>query len=66
MALLTTADLWRVVEDGSNTQFRLAVIESLLPPKTDGPVFHFHEMHDEGFYVTVRNLSQGKKYVFFR
>lgn len=47
------ADLWRPIENGSNTQYRLGVIESLLPPKTDGPVFHFHEMHDEGFYVTV-------------
>ncbi|KPM40037.1 hypothetical protein AK830_g6526 [Neonectria ditissima] len=45
--------LWRPIEDGSNTQYRLAVIESLLPPKTNGPVFHFHEMHDEGFYVTA-------------
>ena len=46
-------DLWRPLEDGSNTQMRLSMIESLVPPKSDGPVFHFHEMHDEGFYVTV-------------
>jgi hypothetical protein len=46
-------DLWRPIEDGSNTQYRLAVIESLIPPHKDGPIFHFHEMHDEGFYVTV-------------
>ncbi|RSL71866.1 hypothetical protein CEP54_001015 [Fusarium duplospermum] len=55
--------LWRPIEDGSNTQYRLAVIESLLPPKSDGPVFHFHEMHDEGFYVkkgTVRFHSPGR------
>ncbi|KAK7417363.1 hypothetical protein QQX98_004640 [Neonectria punicea] len=45
--------LWRPIEDGSNTQQRLAIIESLLPPNTNGPVFHFHEMHDEGFYVTA-------------
>ncbi|CAM1511663.1 Fc.00g091760.m01.CDS01 [Cosmosporella sp. VM-42] len=54
--------LWRPIEDGSNTQYRLAVIESLLPPRTNGPVFHFHEMHDEGFYVTkgtVRFHSPG-------
>lgn len=44
------------MEDGSNTQFRLAAIESLLPPKSDGPVFHFHEMHDEGFYVSVWDI----------
>jgi hypothetical protein len=47
-------DLYRIIEDGSNTQYRLAAIESLLPPRSNGPVFHFHEMHDEGFYVTVR------------
>ncbi|EEU40201.1 uncharacterized protein NECHADRAFT_76237 [Fusarium vanettenii 77-13-4] len=53
--------LWRPIEDGSNTQYRLAVIESLLPPKSDGPVFHFHEMHDEGFYKgTVRFHSPGR------
>ncbi|RSL51908.1 hypothetical protein CEP53_008264 [Fusarium sp. AF-6] len=55
--------LWRPIEDGSNTQHRLAVIESLLPPKSDGPVFHFHEMHDEGFYVkkgTVRFHLPGR------
>ncbi|UPK96417.1 hypothetical protein LCI18_007352 [Fusarium solani-melongenae] len=53
--------LWRPIENGSNTQYRLAVIESLLPPKSDGPVFHFHEMHDEGFYKgTVRFHSPGR------
>ncbi|KAH7134402.1 hypothetical protein EDB81DRAFT_903332 [Dactylonectria macrodidyma] len=53
--------LWRPIEDGSNTQYRLAVIESLLPPNTSGPVFHFHEMHDEGFYKgTVRFHSPGR------
>lgn len=52
--LTARADLYRVIEDGSNTQYRLAAIESLLPPHSDGPVFHFHEMHDEGFFVTVR------------
>ncbi|KAH6995572.1 RmlC-like cupin domain-containing protein [Ilyonectria sp. MPI-CAGE-AT-0026] len=55
--------LWRPIEDGSNTQYRLAVIESLMPPNTSGPVFHFHEMHDEGFYVTkgtVRFHSPGR------
>ena len=48
-----TSDFWRPVEDGSNTQYRLAVIESLIPPRSDGPIVHFHEMHDEGFFVTV-------------
>ncbi|KAL1963923.1 hypothetical protein VTN77DRAFT_7729 [Rasamsonia byssochlamydoides] len=53
--------LYRVVEDGSNTQYRLAAIESLLPPRSQGPVFHFHEMHDEGFFKgTVRFHSPGR------
>ena len=42
---------------------RLAAIESLLPPRTMGPVFHFHEMHDEGFYIKtgrVRFHSPGR------
>ncbi|KAK4959982.1 hypothetical protein LTR10_002871 [Elasticomyces elasticus] len=44
--------LYRVLEDGSQTQMRLCMIESLIPPHSDGPVFHWHEMHDEGFIVT--------------
>ncbi|KAL1959370.1 hypothetical protein VTO42DRAFT_2173 [Malbranchea cinnamomea] len=55
--------LYRVIEDGANTQYRLAAIESLLPPHSEGPVFHFHEMHDEGFIVTkgrVRFHSPGR------
>jgi hypothetical protein len=52
-----TTDKYRILEDGSQTQHRLCVIESALPPHSDGPVFHFHEMHDEGFYVTVLHLS---------
>ncbi|POS69536.1 hypothetical protein DHEL01_v212069, partial [Diaporthe helianthi] len=40
----------RPIEDGSNTQYRLAVIECLIPPRSEGPIFHFHEMHDEGFF----------------
>ncbi|KAL8985651.1 MAG: hypothetical protein Q9177_004382, partial [Variospora cf. flavescens] len=44
---------YRNLEDGSQTQYRLCVIESLIPPISDGPVFHFHEIYDEGFYVTA-------------
>ncbi|OOF92047.1 hypothetical protein ASPCADRAFT_55781 [Aspergillus carbonarius ITEM 5010] len=58
--------LHRIMEDGSHTQYRLAAIESLLPPRSEGPVFHFHEMHDEGFYVTkgtVRFHSPGRPHV---
>lgn len=45
---------------------RLAAIESLLPPRTVGPVFHFHEMHDEGFLIktgTVRFHSPGRPHI---
>ncbi|KAI9659692.1 MAG: hypothetical protein M1831_003590 [Alyxoria varia] len=58
--------LYRVVEDGSNTQHRLCMVESLIPPKANGPIFHFHEMHDEGFIVkkgTVRFHSPGRPHV---
>jgi len=51
--LIENTDKYRILEDGTQTQYRLAVIESLIPPHSDGPVFHFHEMHDEGFYVTA-------------
>lgn len=42
---------------------RIAAVESLLPPRSMGPVFHFHEMHDEGFMVKtgmVRFHSPGR------
>jgi len=42
---------YRILEDGSQTQLRLCIVEGICPPHSDGPVFHFHEMHDEGFYV---------------
>lgn len=53
---------YRIIEDGTLTQDRLSVVESLIPPKSHGPIFHFHEMHDECFYVTkgvVRFHSPG-------
>ncbi|KAF2219771.1 hypothetical protein BDZ85DRAFT_41044 [Elsinoe ampelina] len=43
---------YRILSDGTATERRLAIIESAIPPHSDGPIFHFHEMHDEGFYVT--------------
>ncbi|KAK4505188.1 hypothetical protein PRZ48_003151 [Zasmidium cellare] len=42
----------RVLEDGSNTDNRLGVAELTMPPKTPGPPPHWHEMHDETFYIT--------------
>lgn len=47
----------RVLEDGSNTEHRLGLTESVLAPHTPGPPQHRHAQHDEGFYVisgTVR------------
>jgi mannose-6-phosphate isomerase-like protein (cupin superfamily) len=44
---------YRIMEDGTLTQDRLSIVESLIPPKSHGPIFHFHEMHDECFYVTL-------------
>ena len=42
----------RVMEDGSNTDNRLGMIELTLAPRASGPVPHWHEMHDETFLVT--------------
>ncbi|MEU7581388.1 cupin domain-containing protein [Streptomyces sp. NPDC041068] len=47
----------RVLEDGSSTEHRLGVTESVLAPRTPGPPQHRHARHDEGFYIlsgTVR------------
>jgi cupin domain len=40
-----------MVEDGSGTAHRLAVALLTVPPHTDGPPPHWHEKHDETFYV---------------
>lgn len=42
----------RILEDGSNTDNRLGTVELTLPPHTPGPPPHWHEMHDETFYIT--------------
>ncbi|CZT19958.1 uncharacterized protein RCC_05815 [Ramularia collo-cygni] len=42
----------RVLEDGSHTDHRIGVAELVMPPKTPGPPPHWHEMHDETFYIT--------------
>lgn len=41
----------RMVEDGSGTAHRLAVAILTVPPQTDGPPPHWHQKHDETFYV---------------
>ncbi|RMY96762.1 hypothetical protein D0862_08411 [Hortaea werneckii] len=35
---------------------RLGVAELIMPPKTPGPPPHWHEMHDETFFVTKGNV----------
>ena len=41
----------RMVEDGNGTGHRLAVAILTVPPRTDGPPAHWHQKHDETFYV---------------
>ena len=41
----------RMIEDGSRTAHRLAVAVLTVPPRTDGPPRHWHQKHDETFYV---------------
>lgn len=41
----------RMIEDGSGTAHRLAVAILTVPPNTDGPPPHWHQKHDETFYV---------------
>jgi mannose-6-phosphate isomerase-like protein (cupin superfamily) len=41
----------QIVEDGSTTNHRLGVALIRVPANTSGPPPHWHERHDEGFYV---------------
>jgi mannose-6-phosphate isomerase-like protein (cupin superfamily) len=41
----------RILEDGSTTDHRLALGVITMQPQTDGPPAHWHQQHDEGFYV---------------
>ena len=43
----------RMVEDGSGTAHRLAVAVLTVPPQTQGPPPHWHQKHDETFYVVA-------------
>jgi mannose-6-phosphate isomerase-like protein (cupin superfamily) len=43
----------RLVEDGSGTAHRLGVAVLTVPPHTDGPPAHWHQKHDETFYVSA-------------
>ena len=40
-----------MIEDGSGTAHRLAVAILTVPAHTDGPPAHWHQTHDETFYV---------------
>lgn len=41
----------RIIEDGETTDHRLGAGIITVPPHTDGPPQHWHDQHDEGFYV---------------
>lgn len=46
----------RILEDGSNTEHRLGLIEAVVPPSPVGPPQHIHRDHDEIFLVTAGTL----------
>jgi mannose-6-phosphate isomerase-like protein (cupin superfamily) len=41
----------RILEDGRTTAHRLGIGEITLAPRSAGPPQHWHERHDESFYV---------------
>ncbi|WP_033293767.1 cupin domain-containing protein [Amycolatopsis jejuensis] len=46
----------RILEDGSTTEARLGIAESVVAPHSPGPPQHRHARHDEGFYVVSGTL----------
>ncbi|KAM4065035.1 cupin domain-containing protein [Hirsutella rhossiliensis] len=46
----------RILEDGSKTDNRIGSAEFIVPPHTNGPPAHWHEMHDETFLVLQGTL----------
>ena len=46
----------RIIEDGSHTQHRVALIEAVVQPAPAGPPQHTHNQHDEIFIVTNGRL----------
>ncbi|MGH2873812.1 MAG: cupin domain-containing protein [Solirubrobacteraceae bacterium] len=50
-AVLTGPATVRIIEDGSATDHRLGIGIITLAPHAEGPPQHWHEQHDEGFYV---------------
>jgi len=54
----------RVLEDGTNTDHRLGLVQVSIPPGMAGPPQHVHHRHDETFYVVSGNprfVSAGKQ-----
>jgi len=49
----------RILEDGSNTDNRLSMTLSTLPPHTKPLPPHVHHMHDETFFVTKGTVRFG-------
>lgn len=46
----------RIIEDGSHTAHRLALVEAIVPPGPAVPPEHIHGSHDEVFIVTRGRL----------
>ena len=46
----------RIIEDGTNTQHRLGIIEAMVPSSPVSPPQHLHREHDEVFIVTEGKL----------
>jgi mannose-6-phosphate isomerase-like protein (cupin superfamily) len=46
----------RIIEDGTNTNHRLGLIEATVPPGPAAPPQHLHRDHDETFIVTAGKL----------
>ena len=46
----------RIIEDGTNTQRRLGIIEAMVPSSPVSPPQHLHREHDEVFIVTEGKL----------
>ncbi|HEX9415244.1 MAG TPA: cupin domain-containing protein [Gaiellaceae bacterium] len=42
---------------GEHSDGAWAVVEGRLPPEADGPVFHVHHKHGEGFYIAEGTMT---------
>lgn len=47
----------RIMEDGTNTDHRLGLVEVTMPPNIGGPPQHLHRKHEESFYVVSGTMT---------